>query len=153
MRDNLSRAFAAQAQACRDLGSPFTAALMTALAAHWPGPGTRLGARAAGFGGDLGPAGVSLPLRVAGGLHHLHLAGNEPALARVWPPDGDAGLLAGVLPRVLQRHDRWLAEWIDHAPQTNEVGRSAVLLAFGAELVGPARACRCGSRNWVPARG
>lgn len=135
MHDDLSRAFAAQARACRDLGSPFTAALMTALVRHWPAAAA-LDARAAGFGGDLGPAGVSLPLRVAGGLHHLQLTGAEPALARVWPPDGDAGLLDSVLPGVLQRQDRWLAAWIEHAPQTNEVGRSAVLLAFAAELVG-----------------
>lgn len=131
MRDDLSAAFAEQARACDGLGSPFTARLMRDLPGvlhHAPA----LLARMEGFRGDVGPGGLSVPLRVAGGLHHLHLARLDAALTPGWPPvDGDPGPL---LPGVLARQDDWLTEWIGNAPQTNEVGRSAVLIAAAAEV-------------------
>ncbi len=137
MREDLALACAAQGRACRGLGAPFTAALVEALPAAWPS-GTRLDRRAQAFTGDLGPSGASVPLRLAGGLHHLHLTGAEPALAPLWPgtaaPGGRPEALGAVLPGVLSRHDQALADWIGQAPQTNETGRSAVLLALGAEV-------------------
>jgi hypothetical protein len=131
MRDDLSAAFGQQARACDGLGSPFTARLMRALPDalhHAPA----LLARMEGFQGDVGPGGASLPLRLAGGLHYLHLAGLDVDLAPGWPPaDGVPGPL---LPGVLARQDGWLAGWIGNAPQTNEVGRSAVLIAAAGEV-------------------
>lgn len=131
MRDDLLTAFQMQARACADLGSPFTARLMTLL----PGllsPGTALMQRMEAWQGDLGPAGASLPLRLAGGLHHLVLTGTDAGLAAVWPPsDADP---AKAIAAALARHDAVLADWITHAPQTNEVGRSAVILPAAALL-------------------
>ncbi len=132
MRKDLIEAFHHQAAACRDLGSPFMARLMQAVPQVWP-EGTALAARLDGWQGDVGPSGASLPLRLAGGLHHLVLTGQEAALAAVWPPDEAPGLEAAV-GAVLRRQDGFLTAWVSHAPQTNEVGRSAVLLAAAAEV-------------------
>lgn len=131
MRDDLLAAFQTQARACAELGSPFTARLMTLLPDLLP-PGTALIQRMQAWQGDLGPAGASLPLRLAGGLHHLVLTGADAGLAAVWPPsDADP---APAIAAALARHDAVLADWITHAPQTNEVGRSAVILPAAALL-------------------
>ena len=99
---------------------------MRLLSAHWP-VDTSLGRACAAWPGDLGPSAVSMPLRIAGGLHALVLGGD--ALAAVYPPheaDDDA-LLAAVL-EAMVRHEAFLQRWIESAPQTNEVRRSAVLI-------------------------
>lgn len=132
MRKDLIEAFHHQAAACRDLGSPFMARLMLAVPQVFP-EDTALAVRLDGWQGDPGPAGASLPLRLAGGLHHLVLTGQEAALAEVWPPQEAAGLEAAVA-GALRRQDGFLTDWVTHAPQTNEVGRSAVLLAAAAEV-------------------
>lgn len=132
MRKDLIEAFHHQAVACRDLGSPFMARLMLAVPQVFP-EGGALAARLDGWQGDLGPSGASLPLRLAGGLHHLVLTGQDAALASVWPPQDGAGL-EEVVGEALRRQDGFLTEWVTHVPQTNEVGRSAVLLAAAAEV-------------------
>lgn len=132
MRDDLKKAFTDQAAACTALGSPFTARLMQALPAALAAA-PRLGQRLAGIAGDPGPNGASIPLRLAGGFHHLHLTGAAPALAAHWPPGGD-GAPEDVAGPVLAAHEAWFCDWVTHAPQTNEVGRSAVLIAGAAEV-------------------
>ncbi|MEM6939674.1 MAG: DUF2332 family protein [Pseudomonadota bacterium] len=125
----LPQAFRAQAATCRRMGSPFMGQLLGILAAQWPAAGA-LSDRLAAFEGDIGPAGHSLPLRVAGGLHALVLTGAAPDLAALYPPQSvsDADLLAGVL-LALKEHERFLLDWVDSPPQTNEVRRSACLIA------------------------
>lgn len=126
---NLTQAFRAQADACTRLGSPFMGQLLSILAEHWPATGT-LATKMAGFDGDIGPAGHSLPLRIAGGLHALVLSGQSPELAALYPPHAasDSDLRDGVL-TALNQHETFLLEWTDSAPQTNEVRRSAALIA------------------------
>ena len=125
----LSTAFEVQARACAGLGSPFMARLCALLADIWPRDGA-LATRAARFTGDLGPACVSLPLRVAGGLHALVLTGADDALTALYPPQdpAEAAFRDGIA-AALARHDVFLADWIDSPPQTNEIRRSAVLIA------------------------
>jgi hypothetical protein len=127
----LSAAFARQAEACAALGSPFMAGLMALLPEVWP-EGTALAARLSDWEGDVGPAGASLPLRLAGGLHALVLMGAAPALAEVWPPR--AGDPRGPVAEALAGHAGFWADWIEQPPQTNETGRSAVLIAAAAWL-------------------
>lgn len=129
---DLKAAFLGQAASCRTLGSPFMAQLLTILAEDWPS-GTPLANKCVGFSGDLGPAGVSLPLRIAGGLHALVLNGDD--LSAVYPPNDvpDAALRAEVL-SALNRQNAFLTEWIDSPPQTNEIRRSGALIA-GAHVV------------------
>lgn len=125
----LASAFHDQGIACGNLGSPFMARLCAMLAEHWPATGI-LAQTCARFDGDLGPAGVSLPLRIAGGLHAIVLQGHDPELNALYPPHDpqDAAFRAGIL-AALDRHGDTLSAWIDSPPQTNEIRRSAALIA------------------------
>ena len=65
----------------------------------------------------------ALPLRIAGGLHALHMKGEEPDLAPIYdglePTDATERVAAA-----LETHDHTLLSWLDGPPQTNEAGRS-----------------------------
>ena len=126
---SLNKAFAAQAQACIALDSPFMGQLMGILARHWPSH-TPFGHLCAQWPGDLSPKAVSLPLRIAGGLHALVLTGRDVDLAALYPPNrvSDDALKEGVL-RSIDTHQDFLTEWVQSAPQTNEVRRSVALIA------------------------
>lgn len=120
--------FETQAHWCARLGSPFTARLCEALRATLD-RGSAVGARVLDWRGDPGPGGDALALRLCGGLHALVRAGGAPALAALYPPAPlpDAAMLARALAPVLESGA--LLPWLDGAPQTNEVGRAAVLMA------------------------
>jgi hypothetical protein len=82
-----------------------------------------------GWDGDLTARGHAVALRVASGLHRLVLGG-DAELAALYPPHsvGDAALLGGV-EAAFDAHRDFFAQWLDRPPQTNEVRRSAVLIA------------------------
>ncbi len=126
---SLQKAFLDQAESCTALGSPFMARLLKLLAADWP-EDSPIARKCAAFEGDIGPRGHSLPLRITAGLHALVLNRAAPALVAVYPPNqsSDAELRVAVL-AALQDHAAFLTTWIDNAPQTNEVRRSAALIA------------------------
>ncbi|AVO36553.1 DUF2332 domain-containing protein [Pukyongiella litopenaei] len=127
-QDRLISAFDRQARACAVLGSPFMARLMTLLAEHWPETGP-LNETCADWPGDPGPSGASLPLRIAGGLHALVLQGRDPELTAAYPPhDPEEDALVSAILGALDRHRDFLIDWITSPPQTNETGRSAVLI-------------------------
>lgn len=130
----LSEAFEYQAISCTRLGSPFMGQLFDLLADRWPEK-SPLGRRLAAFSGDIGPAGASLPLRVAGGLHALVLSGRAPELAALYSPEAvsDATLGDAVL-SALSAHEAFLLDWVESPPQTNEVRRSAALIASATVL-------------------
>ncbi|HCF24116.1 MULTISPECIES: DUF2332 domain-containing protein [unclassified Novosphingobium] len=74
------------------------------------------------------PLADALPLRVAGGLHSLHLKGTQPALAAIYT--GQRGVDdAAIVAEALHRHEAELLPWLDGPPQTNEAGRSANFIA------------------------
>lgn len=125
----IGRAFRHQAAACAALGSPFMERLLILLADYWP-TDSAIARKFATFDGDIGPAGHSLPLRIAGGLHALVLTRRDAALMAVYPPHAptDEALRAAVL-AALSTHADFVLEWIDSPPQTNEVRRSAALIA------------------------
>jgi len=124
----LTRALEQQAETCGNMGSPFMQRLLSALAATWPAD-TGLASACARYEGDIGPAGHSLPLRIAGGLHALRLQ-DQADLAPIYPPHApqqpefETRLLAA-----LHSHDAFLTDWITSPPQTNEIRRSAALIA------------------------
>ena len=121
-------AFREQARWCERLESPFTARLCAVLAeildAH-----SEPGARILGWNGD--PRRDALALRLCGGLNALARSGQAPELAALYPPAPlpDENALAKGLGHVLHVHADALAPWLDGAPQTNEVGRSAALMS------------------------
>lgn len=127
---SLQRAFVDQADSCKRLGSPLMHRVLCILAERWDAD-TALGREMATYRGDLGPAGQSLPLRIASGLHALVLEGRDAALVASYPPhDVDDVALATALLGAIQRHDAFLCNWTKRPPQTNEVRRSAVLIAM-----------------------
>jgi hypothetical protein len=73
------------------------------------------------------PLADALPLRVAGGLHALHLRGEEPGLSAIYR--GEAANDAAVVADVLARREAALLPWLDGPPQTNEAGRSSNFVA------------------------
>ena len=128
MNAALRAAFLDQAGHCEDLDSPFMGRLLRFLTTDWP-TDTALAAKCAAFTGDIGPKGHSLPLRIASGLHALVLQNVDAGLVAVYPPNApnDADFQSAVV-QALRNHDNFLCDWIDNAPQTNEVRRSAVLI-------------------------
>ncbi|MFN4204020.1 MAG: DUF2332 domain-containing protein [Tabrizicola sp.] len=121
----IRQAFRQQATACAALGSPLMERLMTGLAERLD-PGAPVADRVLGWQGDPSSKADSVPLRLAGGLHALILTGKDPALAAAYASDTDpteAALAA------IARHPALLLDWLASPPQTNEVRRSAPLIA------------------------
>lgn len=132
-------AFRDQARACAALGSPLMGRLMSGLAEALT-PGDPVSDRILTWQGDPSSRADSVPLRLAGGLHALILTGQAPALAAAYASGHDptdAALAA------IQHHPDFLLDWLTSPPQTNEVRRSAPLIAaahwltarFGRPLV------------------
>lgn len=121
-------ALLSQADSCEALESPFMGRLFRLLAANWPN-GSAIDTLCGGWSGDIGPYAASLPLRLAGGLHALVLGKADAELAACYPPRsvGDAQLAAAVL-AAFDRHADFFADWMQNAPQTNEVRRSVALI-------------------------
>jgi len=130
----LAEAWTRQIAFCDAGGSPFTARVLeaawagherggslAALLPHWPGNAWA----------------DAVPLRVAGALHALALSGADAELAALYPParetfDSERGPAA--VARALAAHSTLVAEYLACAPQTNEIGRSAVLLGGFAAI-------------------
>jgi hypothetical protein len=120
-------AFDNQVAYCRQAGAEITARVVAALrdllergeggavldtVRAWPGA----------------PLADALPLRLAGGVHALHLKGTEPALKTIY--DGTQGVDdAAIVGTALHRHEAALLPWLDGPPQTNEAGRSSNFIA------------------------
>ncbi len=114
---------------CEGLGSPFTARLLRLIADRLE-PGGAVADRILSWRGDIGSAGASVPLRLAGTLHGLVLDGSAPDLAAQYPPNGtDDDALWHAIETALHTHEARIQTWLDSPPQTNEVRRSAALIA------------------------
>lgn len=121
-------AFAGQAAYCQAHDSPFTARLLHGAVAALGRDEPCLDPLRT-WAGD--PKADVVPLRFAAALHALVLSGVAPALAAVYPPHGDAtddATLWSTARAALAEHPDVLAAYLAFPPQTNEVGRSAILL-------------------------
>lgn len=119
-------AFTNQILYCRANGAPVTARVVAALGALLDKPGSEFARRIAEWPGA--PLADALPLRAAGGIHALHLAGSAHELAPIYADAddiNDAAIVAGVV----ARHEAALLPWLDGPPQTNEAGRSSNFIA------------------------
>lgn len=129
----LREALLAQSRSCASLGSPFMAQLCRVLADRLA-PGTPLTDRLFGWQGDVSSNGASLPLRLAGALHALKRRG-DAALAAVYPPATvDDETLWQAVDSAMSREAAFIDRFLDTAPQTNEVRRSAALIAVALWL-------------------
>ena len=123
-------AFLNQVAYCRDNGAPITALVCDAIAELLTG--TRGGAVMARIRDWPGPAlADALPLRIAGGIHALHLKGEEPRLAPIYAGEAPIDATERVA-SALEAHEATLLPWLDGPPQTNEAGRS---WAFAAAML------------------
>ncbi|MFP5077155.1 DUF2332 domain-containing protein [Rhizobium sp. YIM 134829] len=121
-------AFRSQAGHCRGLGSPFVATLCD-LAAERLTSDNPVGRFILAWDGDPAPSADSVPLRFAGALHALVLAGRDPRLERVYPPHvTQAQDLWQAVEATCRDHAEILIAGLASPPQTNEVRRSAALL-------------------------
>lgn len=72
----------------------------------------------------------AMPLRLAGGFHHLQLSGDEARLAPIYSGAiSDQPAVDAIVVEVARDHDERLLGWFDGPPQTNEAGRSAGVMA------------------------
>jgi hypothetical protein len=125
------QAFEDQARACAGLGSPLMARLMAGLGQQLAA-GNPVADQVLGWPGDPSSRADSLPLRLAGGLHALALTGRDAALAAAYAQT-DADPTRAAIDSIL-RHPDFLCDWLASPPQTNEVRRSAVLIAVARWL-------------------
>lgn len=124
---SVAEAIAWQADHAENAGAPATARVVRALLAVLE-TDTATGRRMANWQGlTLADA---MPLRVAGGLHALFLAGEEPRLGEIYGGlMTDQGLVDALVTDTVQKFDHMLLPWLDGPPQTNEAGRSAGVMA------------------------
>jgi hypothetical protein len=125
MTSSLAEAWARQIAWCDSNGSPFTARVLEAAWADRERGGA-LADLLPEWQGDAGADAV--PLRAAGALHALALSGRDAPLAALYPPRQEQGDLARAVANALVNHRDVMSEYLAVAPQTNEIGRSAVLL-------------------------
>lgn len=159
-----------RARQCARLGSPLYGHLLAAAAedAEAGGPVADVLATVAPPGADVGwLQDTGMPLRLAGSVHRLVLAGDLPDLARHYPsarialPDGpdmpdrrgvrsvpeagpvDAEAAWRAFRAALESHRAAVVAGLTRPPQTNEVGRAAVLIGGLLHL---------GARTGLPVR-
>lgn len=123
----VAAAFDNQVAYCTASGAQVTARICAALRDLIErGEGGAVLARVRAWPGA--PLADALPLRLAGGLHALHLKGAELGLNAIYE-DAKGVDDAGLVLAALHRHEADLLPWLDGPPQTNEAGRSANFIA------------------------
>jgi len=140
--ERTARVFEFQAVGCDLLGSPLYAGLLRQARADLLAGGPTADV----LDGHLADPGRSaLALRMLGGAHALALTGRAPELATFYPSAGgtaDPGAGGSyawpALRRVLAEQGESVRSWLHHPPQTNEVGRGAVLVGMLCHLVAEA---------------
>ena len=128
------RALLAQARGCLAGGSPLNAALLTLAAEDWSQGGPVRGLMAPWS--DLDYAAqldAATPLRLIAALHELSLSGAEPKLTAAYGT-GDAERVWAAAQGAMERHNKRLAAFMEHEPQTNEVRRSICLVGGFLEV-------------------
>ena len=113
-----------QADRCRALGSPFIADILEAADRQlFLAPLTEAAIR--NWPGDAAAAAVGL--RVNGALHALARRGSPQSLAALYRREHED--FDGAVAVALSRSDQFIADWIRHPTQTNEVARAAAIMS------------------------
>jgi hypothetical protein len=125
-------AFDKQIGWCESLGSPFTAQLLAILKEDIAAGGASEELTHA-WPGD--PVADALALRMAGALHALALTEQAPALVPCYPPrKATLEHLRPVVLGAVREHKTAIRAFLSSPPQTNEVGRSGVLVGGFLEI-------------------
>lgn len=137
-------AFRWQAAGCAMMGSPFSTAVL--LAAIEDGEALAPFVQPWATATRTGLLNDAVPLRLLGALHDLVLSGEASDLARTYPREGapsdGAAAWRAARPLLAARADDVRA-FMSHEPQTNEVGRSALLLGGFLTLAQAGLPLRC----------
>jgi hypothetical protein len=134
-----------QARLCRDYGSHLTGALLEGAADDLAAGGVVADLMAPH---ERDPSGSVAPLRFAGSLHRLVLEGKAEELALHYPSVGGTAPVEQVWPaaeRACREHLAELQDLVRRPVQTNEVGRSSVLLGILRLVPGPVRLLEVGA--------
>jgi hypothetical protein len=130
--DDLRTAWTKQYHYCETMGSPFTASVLRAAWADREAGGA-LAQLLPDWPGD--PWTDAVPLRVAGALHAVALSRRDQTLAALYDAlSEDAQALRRAVSAALAEQAPLVADYLKVPPQTNEIGRSAVLLGGFAEV-------------------
>tara|TARA_R110000751_G_scaffold146094_5_gene249717 strand:- start:11268 stop:12335 length:1068 start_codon:yes stop_codon:yes gene_type:complete len=127
----LVTAFERQQQACRALGSDFTALVCQSIG-ELGLPDSTVRQTIAGWPGDPSSQGDSVPLRLCGALHELVITRSDEELAKAYPPHSHGMTpkdLHPILCRAIDRHQRRICARLQSPPQTNEIRRAAAIYA------------------------
>jgi hypothetical protein len=127
------RAFERHAEWCKKLDARFTADVLETLAQQLRDGGP-LAELLPEWSGD--PIADAVPLRLCGALHALALD-VDSSLNALYPPQAgtlDRDALVGELNAALSSKRAFFERMLRSPPQTNEIGRSAVLLGGFAEI-------------------
>lgn len=127
-RDAIREAFSRQIGWCEALGSPLYRDLLTVAVGDLEAGGV-VADVVEGFSED--PASAAVALRFMGGVHRLVLLGLAPELSVHYPSVGgspDPGTIGADFLSTVRAHIGYLRDALSVAPQTNEIGRCAVLL-------------------------
>jgi hypothetical protein len=111
-----------QARVTRALGSPFVSAILESGQRHL-GHAPHTEALISRWSGD--PASAALAMRFNAALHALARRGNHPELSALYAGRHDD--FDGAVAMALAAEDDFVAAWMRHPPQTNEVGRTAAI--------------------------
>jgi hypothetical protein len=120
-------AFREQAEACAAMGSPMYADLLARAAQDIAAGGV---VRDVLRGYEDAPGRSAMALRLLGSVHRLVLERRAGALAAYYPSVGgrwEPERAWEAFLALLREQPGEVAEWLDRAPQTNEVGRASAL--------------------------
>lgn len=133
--DSLAETIELQRLGCELAGSPLYAEVLDAVALDVASGGPSASVLAPYAGSPFGDA---IVLRFLAAVHHTVLAGQAPELAAHYPSmGGNPGHdVAGAFLQAVEQHRRQIIEQMAWGVQTNEVGRSVVLLGGYQHLVG-----------------
>lgn len=122
-----------QAEWCRKLGSPLNARLLDWAVGDFETQGPIADLLGAWSGHPVKDA---MALRWTGAMHALVLLGRTPQLAAHYPGGeiANATDLGASLSEINREHAPFIREFLRSPPQTNEVGRSAVLIGGFLEI-------------------
>ncbi len=133
--DEIVRAAEIQIAWCEANGAPFTAHVLKAICENLTSGGTLAGLMVPWPGNPLADA---LLLRATGALHLMVRAGRAPTLAAFYPGHGDRPWDAKAGARAIEEataaNRAFVEDILSGPPQTNETGRSAVLMPGYAEI-------------------
>lgn len=133
--DEIVRAADIQIMWCEANGAPFTAHVLKAIRANLTSGGT-LAALMVPWPGN--PLADALLLRATGALHLMVRTGRAPDLAAFYPGHGDKPWDVDAGERAIEHatafNRAFVEEMLSGPPQTNETGRSAVLMPGYAEI-------------------